>query len=84
MKLKLEHINFLVWVAYFVIYYTYMKSNWSYYEELYDSKLSLQMKLLKKSGTVSFAVPMLFFAILYYFDFAFFKKYKANDVDWPW
>lgn len=44
----------------------------------------MQMFLIKRSGFFSFAIPMIFFAILYYFDFSYFKKYKANDVDWPW
>lgn len=33
MRIKIEHINFIVWVAYFTIYYNYMKSNWASFEE---------------------------------------------------
>ena len=35
-------------------------------------------------GTVAFLIPMALFSFLYYYDFEFLRKYKANDAEWPW
>ena len=77
-------ISITLWLAYFPIFYSVMKSLWKGYEESYDSPLKLKFKIIGDVGTIAFLFPLALFSFLYYYDFEFLRKYRANDAEWPW
>lgn len=77
-------ISIILWLAYFPIFYTIMKSLWKGYEESSNSPLKFKFKVIGDAGTVAFIFPLALFSFLYYYDFESLRKYKANKAEWPW
>lgn len=77
-------ISLAIWMAYFPIFYYTIKILLKYYEAKISDPTQLKLKMIGNVGTVAFLIPMALFSFLYYYDFEFLRKYKANDAEWPW
>ncbi len=77
-------VNFFLALVFITIPWYLGKHYWYMIEELYpnrDNRASNVVNLFEIPATL---IPMIFFGVLYYFQFPYFEKYKANNVPWPW
>lgn len=76
-------INTLLYFAYLLLPYFYLKEKYPEYEERYGlDKLKIYFPL--SIQLPSLAICFLFFGSLYHFEIPFFEKYKDNALPWMW